>query len=166
METYNKKITPLQADLVKSIPTELSTQEDYQNAEFIAEQTVNKQIDFNLKQDVDTSLGKSIVNTLHNAEEERKAEEKMAQWKLQLSSVESKTEQIMIAMEFEIDVLIEALKRNVEEVDDTYLMFCKKEDRKPMHTDAINKIMEDMKSEHDEIVPYIQRSKKYETKMM
>lgn len=85
---------------------------------------------------------------------------------MQLSSVESKTEQILIAMEFELDVLIEALQRNVEKVDNTYLMFCKKEDRKPMHDEALKKIKEDMKSEHEEIAPYILEAEDYKKKMM
>lgn len=148
----------------------LTVQEDYKMAEELATQTPTtepKQVDFNLnKKNVDLTEARRIKATLHNAQEEKKAEENMKTWRMQLSSVESRTELIMIAMEFEIDVLIEALRRNVEEVDETYLMLCKKEDRKPMHSDAINKLMEDMKSEHDEIIPYVERVKRYEDKMM
>lgn len=163
-----RRITQEQKDIVNSIPAEFrpTTQEDYATAEQLAAQTPIKtesSVDFNLRCQEDV---KKIKKSLKDAEEEKRAEENMKTWRMQLSTIDSKAEQIMIAMEFEIDILIEALKRNVEEVDDTYLMFCKKEDRKPMHSDAINKIMEDMKSEHEEIVPYIERSKKYETKMM
>jgi len=150
----------------KNIVNGITPYEDYQMAEELAEQTPTTTVDFNLKSNVDLSVAKDIKKNLKNAEEVKKAEENMKTWKMQLSTVETKTEQIMIAMEFELDVLIEALRRNVERVDDIYLMFCKKEDRKPMHSDALNKLMEDMKAEHEEIVPYITEAEEYKNKMM
>lgn len=152
--------TKEQRDFIKNFPTELSDLEDYQNANFIAEQEV-RPITFDLRRDVDTSLAKEITQTLHNAEEDRVSEERMGQWRLQFKSIETDAERIKIAMEFDIDILIEALTRNVTKVDDTYLMFCKKEDRKPMHSDALNQIKEDMKSEYKEIQPYLDEAENF-----
>jgi len=161
MENVIRHTTQEQRLVIDGIPD----YEDYKMAEELAEQKP-KTVDFDLKKDVDTTVAKQITKTLKDAELDKKVEENMKTWRLQLSSVDSEEEKVRIAMEFEIDTLIEALQRNVERVDNIYLMFCKKEDRKPMHSDALKKIREDMESEYDEITPYIKEAEDFKNNMM
>lgn len=155
------KTTETQRDIVRNVPLPaVMPYDDYADANFIAEQDV-KPLTYDLKKEVDTALAKEFENKRQEAERDRMAEEKMLQWRLQFKSIETDEERIKIAMEFDIDILIEALTKNVNKVDDTYLMFCKKEDRKPMHSDALNQIKEDMKSEYKEIQPYLDEAENF-----
>lgn len=154
-----QRVTPEQRAVVDAIPQSLPTitdTEDYMNAQLVASQTP-KQIDFNLRTETpDLTIARQIATGLKKTEAEMRAEEKMSQWRLQLKAVDSEEEMLKIAMEFDIKTLIEALQRNVEKVDKTYLAFCKGADKEPMHKEALKQIQLDMETEYKEIQPYLQ----------
>lgn len=150
--------------VVNNMPTYLTPMtdtEDYQNAEMLSAQKVQKEPQFfDLKQEAN-ELANNIKERREEHQENEKIKEKMESWKLQLSSVESEKELVEICKQMPLDCLIEALKQNMAQTDKTHFMFIKNADMSVKHSEMLDQIKDDLYNEKEELQPYIEQARMF-----
>ena len=150
--------------VVSNVPTYLEPMtdaEDYRNAEMLSEQKVQKNVEFfDLKQSADVFV-KSIQEQRKEAREDAQVKENMKTWKMQLQSVDSKKELIEICKEIPLECLVEALKQNIGQTDDTHFMFVKQADMKAKHFEMLDQLKDDLLKEKEELQPYIEQARRF-----